>query len=313
MKKIVQSLLVSLCIICTFCSCGIPKNTSFEKKGYTVTDDKGNRISFIAKPARILTLALATDEILLDLVSPDRVIAVSSLSVDEGISTVSEKAKLVPHQMKNYEAEYILSCHPDLVIAPDWTGREMIDSLKDMGLPVYIVRGGLSADDARVSVEQISAAVGETEKGQKILEEMENDLKKAEKVKAGIPDNRKKTVVLYSHMKGYIGKGSLFDDLCQKAGVINGAAAIGMGKNDLLSKESLVKMNPDIILIPTWSNGDITPDSVRKELLSDASLQSVNAIRTGSLKQVPDKYIFSASPAMTKAVLGIQEAAYGDK
>lgn len=100
MKKIVQSLLVSLCIICTFCSCGIPKNTSFEKKGYTVTDDKGNRISFTAKPARILTLALSTDEILLDLVSSDRVIAVSSLSVDKGISTVSEKAKLVPHQMK---------------------------------------------------------------------------------------------------------------------------------------------------------------------------------------------------------------------
>ncbi len=310
MKKL-WIILLSLCCSMLLCSCGIPKEAGPAEGGYTVIDDKGNAIHLSEKPRRIVTLALASDEIVLSMVPPERMAAVSYLAVDEGISTVTDKAEAISHRMKNYVPEDILACHPDLVIAPDWTSDEVIQSLKDLGLTVYISRGSLTIDTVKVTVKEIAEAIGEPEKAQPILDEMEADMAKAEVRRNAIPKDQRKTVVLYSHLKGYVGKGSMFDDLCEQAGVINGAAVIGMGRSDPLSKESLVKMNPDVIFTPTWAYKGVDPESVKEELLTDPSLQSVKAIQEKALRQIPDKYILSAAPGMTKAMLAMQDAVYG--
>jgi iron complex transport system substrate-binding protein len=300
-------------VILSASSCGhTPVSVSSQKQeGYMVVDDKGNSITLKKKPDKILTLALATDEMVLKIISPSQMVAVSSLAIDPGISTVAEEASEVHGRMDEYNAETILSYQPDLVIAPEWTSDDLIQTLKNLGLTVYISRGSLSVKDTEKAMEEISAVLGEEEKGKIVIELMNEDLQRAENRRSHITDENRKKVVLYSHLKGYEGKESLFDDLCSYAGVINGAASIGLGKNDLLSKESIVKINPDVILIPTWSHGDISPESVIRELTEDPALSTVNAIKNNNLKQVKDSYIFSASPDMTKAILGIQEAVYG--
>ena len=292
--------------------CGIPES---EKTSgtltRTVTDDVGNRVTVPVHPERIVSLDLATDEIILDLVDSSRVSGVSFWSVSEGISTVAEKAQKVPNQIRYYDAEEVLVCRPDIVIAPDWTSADLLRTLKDLGVTVYISRSSLSVENVKVSLAEIADALNEKEKGKKIAADMERDLDKAAARKAKIPESERKNVVLYSHLRGYIGKGSLFDDLCQYAGVINGAALIGMGANDPLAEEGLVLMNPDIILIPTWSYGNISPERIKEELLTDPAMQPIKAVQNRAFRQVPDKYLYSASPAMTKAILGIQDAAYG--
>ncbi len=292
--------------------CGIPEaEKSSAALMRTVTDDAGNRVTVPVHPERIVSLDLATDEIILELVDPSRVSGVSFWSVSEGISTVADKAVKVPNQIRYYDAEEVLVCKPDIVIAPDWTSADLLRTLKDLGVTVYISRSSLSVENVKVSLAEIADALNEKEKGNEIAAEMERDLAKAAARKAQIPENERKNVVLYSHLRGYIGKGSLFDDLCHYAGVINGAALIGMGANDPLAEEGLVLMNPDIILIPTWSYGNISPERIKNELLTDPAMQPIKAVRNRAFKQVPDKYMYSASPAMTKAILGIQDAAYG--
>lgn len=292
--------------------CGVPEDVrAVVTDGRVVTDDCGNRVVVPRVPQRVVSLDLASDEIILEMIPPERVSAVSFWSVSDGISTVAEAARKVPNQIRYYNSEEILACRPDLVIAPDWTSADLVRTLKDLGVVVYISRGSLSVENVKVAVKEIADALGEPERGQEILAEMDRDLALAAERKAKIPESERKNVVLYSHLRGYIGKGSLFDDLCHYAGVTNGAALIGMGATDPLPEEGLVLMNPDIILIPTWTYGNISPEKIRNELLTDPAMQSIKAVREKAFRQVPDKYMYSASPAMTKAILGIQDAAYG--
>lgn len=58
----------------------------------------------------------------------------------------------------------------------------------------------------------------------------------------------------YSHTEGTNGKGSIFDDMIQKIYGINLAAEIGIGRFAKLSKEKVIEIDPDIILVPTWEN-----------------------------------------------------------
>ncbi|HWQ61702.1 MAG TPA: ABC transporter substrate-binding protein, partial [Negativicutes bacterium] len=114
-----------------------------------------------------------------------------------------------------------------------------------------------------------------------------------------------------SHIGSLGGKGSLFDDMCGHAGVINCAAAAGLGKNDVLSKEIIVKMNPDLVLIPTWDNaGKWDPEQFKREILADPALRPVKAIRDGRLVRVSDRYLYCSSHHIVYGVRDIAQAAY---
>ncbi len=61
-----------------------------------VKDYKGNIHYFTKRPVRIISLYVSSDEIILDLVAPDRILALSEWAHDREISNVVEKAKIVP-------------------------------------------------------------------------------------------------------------------------------------------------------------------------------------------------------------------------
>ena len=209
--------------------------------------------------------------------------------------------------------EQLLSLQPDLVLAPDWNRQELIQTLRDAGLPVVVTKGPSSVAEVKEALQQIALAAGEPQAGQKLIEQMELEMADIAAKVQNIPQAQKKTVVLISHMASYGGKGSLFDNMCRDAGVINGAAAVGLGKNDALTKEAIVAANPDVILVPTWTKGKLDVDQVRQELLNDPALQSVKAIREKRLVQVSDAYLYCAAQDITKGIRGIAAAAYPER
>lgn len=91
------SLLSMLCF-----GCGKPKLAEPEGKPiYTLTDATGTKVSFTKKPERIVSLSISTDEILLDLVEPKRIVALTKYVDDEGISNATEQAKAVKGRVQN--------------------------------------------------------------------------------------------------------------------------------------------------------------------------------------------------------------------
>lgn len=302
-------LIICALLLALISGCGQEKAHSI-KGSKQVIDATGVAITIPEKPRRIVSLGISADDILVGLVPIERITALTYLANEEGISNVMEAAKRVVHEA-TANTEAIIALDPDLVLIPDWQPDALVQSMRDVGLSVYVYRTGKNIVEIKDSIMEIAGVVGETESGKQLLNRMDTIISGvAAKVKT-IPENERMTGVRYSPMGGSGGKGSTFDDICQYAGVNNAAAIAGVSANGTITKEQIVKTNPDFFLLPTWDySGKLDLAHYKEEVLSDSALQSVKAIQERRLYQVPDKYLFCTSQNVAEGVRMLAETVY---
>lgn len=311
MRKEILPLLVIICflVITIMTGCGSDKQTeALGEDSYKVTDIQGTVVEMPAKPQRILTLSMSTDEIMLGLVTPDKLIAVNDLLDDPINSNVTELVKNVKSRITNPSAEEIMSLNPDLVIVPDWGDITVVNSLRDLGLKVVVCKGAKNLAEIKETIKLLSEAAGEGEKGEKLISMMDEQLADIQEKVAKIPSAERKTVVLISLMKTYGGIGCSFDEACNYAGVTNGMAKLGIHYGQSMTKEQLVEINPDILFLPTYTNkGTYDVNGFRNQYLNDPALSSMKAIQNNDFREPNESYIYNCSQDF---VLGVQEIAY---
>lgn len=307
---IIAVLLISVSVIC---GCASKKECTDTVK-YQVTDARGTTVSFDKKPEKVLTLSLSTDNIVLGLVKTDKLAAINNLADDKTCSNIVPLAEKVPVKIKNPTAEEIFALNPDLVIVPDWGRMEVVDNLRELGIKVVVVKGAKTYSDIQETIKIIAAALGEKEKGMKLISLMDQELLKiTDKVKE-IPENKRKNVVLISVMTAYGGSGCAYDEACKYAGVVNGISAAGIKNGQTLTKEMLVKINPDILLMPIYNDhGNFDTDKFINGYLKDPSLQTINAIKNNDIVFPRDGYIYNASQDFVFGIREIARAAYGSE
>lgn len=158
---------------CGSSTAGQAQNTS---TSYTVTDSKGHVLNLAQKPKRIVSLTLDTDEILLDMISADRIVALTKFAHDPGISNAVEKAGKVAGKIDEVHVETILSFHPDLVIAADVIYQDVYRTLWDMGVPIYVYNNIEGIEDIRRGIESVGQAVGEPAAAEQLMKKMDKTL-----------------------------------------------------------------------------------------------------------------------------------------
>lgn len=62
--------------------------------------------------------------------------------------------------------------------------------------------------------------------------------------------------LLVSQMTSYGGKNSMFDTVCTKARVTNGIAMVGLSNGEKLTKELVVKADPDFFMVSAPKKDD---------------------------------------------------------
>ena len=311
-KKIALWLcLVFLLIIC--CGCG-NKTEKIAHDGYEVIDSQGTTVKIPHKPMRILTLSMYTDSIAMSMVTTDRMAAVYALSDDPVSSNIVEKAKKITTKVKMPSAEEVFAIKPDLIIANGWTSVEVIDSLRELGFPVVVCKSVANLQDIKDCITLISKAVDEEEKGKLVLAKMEEELAEITAKVAQIPPEKRQKVVLVSLMTSYGGSGCVFDDMCKYAGVVNGISAAGLKNGQTLTKEMLVSINPDILLMSSYcDHGNYDVSKFNREYLEDPSLQTMKAIQNKKLLYPREGYIYNASQDFVYGVRELAYTVYGDE
>ena len=305
-KNIMIFFLCVMSILLT--ACGVPSGTAEKTAAYTVTDIEGTAIDFSAPPKRILTLSMSTDETMLGLVEPERMAAVNGLLDDPVSSNITGLVKEIPRRIGNPTIEEIMALQPDLVVVPDWGDLTMVPSLREAGLKVIVCKGARNLTEIRETVALLAAAAGEPERGQKLLSMMDEKLAEIQEKVDKIPQMERKRVVLISLMGGYGGLGSSFDEACRYAGVINGRAELGIRDFQVMTKEQLVQIDPDILFLPTYNDrGNYDVAKFRRDYLEDPSLQTMKAIRNKAFAEPFEGYIYNCSQDF---VFGVQEIAY---
>lgn len=214
-----------------------------------------------ASPSRIVSLNLCTDEIILDLVSPDRIAAVSHLAADPLVSPVAARARGLPWTYG--AAETVLAFEPDLVLAGLFTTPATLDLLERIGQRVVRIPTASDIDGIRSAIRMVAAAVDEQVRGEALVARLDARLaaaasdssqsKREEKIEAPSLEVGKKTnrpsALVYQVNGLSAGPGSLADTLITAAGLANHAALAGLSNSGALPLEMLAARPPDIVIL----------------------------------------------------------------
>ncbi len=280
--------------------------------GYAVTDAEGRTVAFAEKPVRVLNYALWLDDIVLGLVPPEQLVGIDHLADDPNSSNIVEIAEKIPVKLNQPSAEQVIALHPDVVFLDAGKDAAVAETLRDLGIHVVACQKPRTADEVRAAVQLVAAALGEEEKGTALIAAYDAECQALAARVAEIPPAERKTVLVISMSPTFGSKGGLFDHLCTMAGVRNGAAEIGLTAGQALTKEHILAVNPDVLIVPVWNDhGSYDIEKFNREYLDDPALQTVRAIRDGRIVRPHEGYIYNASQDMVFGAQDIAHAAYG--
>lgn len=299
-------------MLLSFSGCGMKQMASSgEGGGYTVTDATGKAVVIPAKPKRILGNSASIDTMLLSVVTPDKLTAATDADRDPNISYIAEDTKAIPLTvpLTGLSMEIVTEARPDLIVASTYTDGRELDLYRNLGIPVVVIDGPRSIDQVKEDVRIIAAAVGEKERGENVISQMEQGLSEIDS-RLAEEKGKKPVVYLVSQMTRYGGPGSMFNELLTRARIDNAIALAGGVNGQATSPELIIKTDPDMLFVSTDCASDTTGAArYRDDFLASPAIASMRA--AGHIVPVEDRYIYSASQNCVWAIKGLANAAYG--
>lgn len=293
MKKLFLVIMALSLLLVT--GCGKESLSSQEQgSGYTVVDARGKKITFASAPKRIVCLNYSATDILTDLIPTERIIATDMWAREEDLSNCYEKLKGIPVCENN--PEQIMKFNPDLVILTEGRANELADTLDSVGVKTCVLRQPKTIQEIPDYI-KIVGEVADTKAAADSLAE-----KVAAYLKASAGGQKIESVLLI-HPNGGIGqKGSMPASICEACNIENLAAKYDFPQSSYFSKEQIIAMNPQRIIVLDWSFGGQHKNAeIRKEeILNDPSYQTVSAVQTGKVVIVPMKYMHCSSQYVMK-------------
>jgi iron complex transport system substrate-binding protein len=201
------------------------------------------RAAPIAPPRRIVSLFPCIDAILLRVADPDQIAGLSALSRQAEVSSVAgDEARRYPSARD--DAEALLSLKPDLVAVSRYTASTTLRALRRAGVRLLIVEPQRSVAESLSQVHEVAQAVGHTERGEALAARIAAALDHA---RPEAPDHRPGALVFQNG--GFVaGPGSLIDDMLNRTGFSNRAAAYGVKDFGEVSLERIVRDPPQVLL-----------------------------------------------------------------
>jgi iron complex transport system substrate-binding protein len=276
-----------------------------------VRDDAGNPLVLARRPQRIVSLTMFSDEVLLELVGPGRLAAVTSFAADPAVSNIAGRIAAIPKL--EFHAERILSLRPDLVIVANWSEAQAVSQLRAAGLPVYLSASAVSVEQIRGRIRDLARLVGEQQAGEELIARLDRRLAELERRLAAVPESRRLTVLDYSAWGAAMGRGSSWDEIVRRAGLRNAVGNLpvdGWGQVPL-SKEKLIELDPDLLVLPGWVYGqEGGAEGFYARVAADPALRGLKALRNRRLVRIPENLRATTSHYIVESIEFLARAAY---
>ena len=194
-------------------------------------------------PQRVATMGLCTDQLVMMLAEPDRIVSVHWVSQDSADSAMASQAAAYP--ANHGLAEEIITLEPDLVFAGPFNSPFAKAMLESQGVRVEIIPAAVTLDEVRRNIRLVANALGEPERGEALIGSFNRELA-ATKNALSESDTR----ALVYGANGYsAGRPSLFDDLMLHLGLTNVAVDKGHQGWVKMSIEDVVDADPDLLIL----------------------------------------------------------------
>ena len=252
-------------------------------------DDTGRTVRIAHRPTRILSLTLGTDEMLLSMVSPKRIIGLDYYATNPVYSNIVARVKqdhlrTVGSTAGLPSTEALIKMHPDLVLTADYTNQKVVRQLQTAGIPVYEFTTFNSIPQIESHILILGRMVGDEAKARALVAGMNRRLAALRKQ----APKQRQSVVYYSY--GYVaGRNTTVNNIIADAGGVNAATQVNGWAQ--VSVEQLLAMNPDVIIVPNDSGAAHT------QLKQFLALRGVSALRA-----VREHHVYTASDAQLSDV-----------
>lgn len=210
-----------------------------------------------AAPSRqaggIVSVNPCADAMLVRLVTPNRIAAISHYSLDPAASSIPP-AVARRFRATAGTAEEVIALRPALVLASTFTPAATREAYARAGLRVVLLDSPTTAAASVAQVRQVAAAVGEKDRGEAMAAEIERSLIMPPRpsVASGQRPVRGQSPAALLLIAGDLanGSGTLLDELLGRAGFRNAAAGYGLNYTGRIPLERLVARPPDVVIAP---------------------------------------------------------------
>lgn len=315
-KSLLVILVISLIVMLTGCGKNLnegakDKEEKNDKFPVTVVNYDNNEVTLKEKPKKVSSLTLGMDEMLLEMVSEDRVVGLSGKSADnEAVSNVASKASKFPKIENNIEI--LLAQKPDLVIGASWVKAEFLKQLKDNNITYYGYKTPTTIEEQKQIILDLAKILGEDEKGQDIVNDMNTRIGVVkEEIKKSSAKNVK--VMAYNMHGSTNGDKTIFNDIVKEIGAVNVSTEAGLQGVSKISKEKIIELNPEVIILMAWEKDDLKEfENFASSLKNDKSLGNVEAIKNNRVYIASNRYMTSVSHHIIDGVEFMAKSVYPD-
>ncbi|WGF90363.1 ABC transporter substrate-binding protein [Marinivivus vitaminiproducens] len=250
-----------------------------------------------ARPHRIVSLNLCTDELVLRLADPGQIASVTWLARNSTASNVSGRARSVP--LNHGLAEQVLTQRADLVLAGTYTTRTTVAFLRRLGIPVIELPPPSDLGEAYRQIREVAALVGHADRGEVMVASMRASL-----ASTPLPERDRVRAFVLQPNGFTVQKGSLVDTLMRQAGLRNLAAEERLGAQGQVPLEQVVLADAELLIVD-GDDGD-------HPALANAVLHHPVLDRLGGRVRIvrfPHRLWTCAGPGLVEAVRRLSEEA----
>jgi iron complex transport system substrate-binding protein len=267
-------------------------------------DADGNRLTIRQRPARIASQTLGTDEILLAICRPERIVALSKFALDPKYSNVVDEARAAGAPAVQ-NVEDILQLNPDLIFVASYSRAETIEQLQAAGAPAFRFANFDRIEDIKTNIRTVGHATGDDAEAESLVRRMDDELAS---IRARIPQGGVRPRVMSYGSSGHTaGANTLFDDIIRSAGGTNVTAEHGINGFAKISAEQLLEWQPDFIVVGA-NQGEF--EEVRRRLLASPAVATTNAARAGRVITMDNRYFLTVSHHVVRAVEALVAGLY---
>ncbi len=247
-----------------------------------------------ARPQRIVSMNLCTDELLMRIVDPSRIASITYLSQQPinaplGLDGIASKLK-VNHGL----AEEVLMQDPDLILAGRFTSTTAVSLLRKIGYNIVIFDPETTLDDMRANIRKLGEAVGEPARAEEIITDFNTKLAALQQQ---IPPGEKPVFADIGVNNFIAGENTLYTHVVNAGGYRTLGQALGFDGFRNVPLEEVLSTNPALISTATpWTS----PPSMSTMALRHPALRAM--VESTPQVTIPERYTTCGAPSMLGAV-----------
>jgi iron complex transport system substrate-binding protein len=254
------------------------------------------------KPQRVASINLSADEVLVEILPPQRLVSVTRWADAEGTSNVVGRVPKNVHRFVKADMEQLVALRPDLVVVSEYTDADFMKQLERSGLRVHRMLGLSTLAGVRGAILDLGRAVGEDDAARRVVAGYDATLAELSRRLAGAKQPR----VLYWSGNMTAGADTAIGALIEAAGAVNVGREMGIAGIAPPGAERAFVTNPDAVLVGTW------PGS-KEALTGHALFSQWTAVREGRIVALRTELLVALSQFTAEAAWQLGRLLHPDR